>query len=138
MFKYLLNLYLSYCMSFTVLQSYTWNKIFLRNLGIKSSILPSYFFTACNIKSFWLCMTTEQLVTKIIKSLHSSLKETFKFYASKDHNVLGASKCEAKIPVTWMKTKNGSFTQQIDCLLCWIGLIMNPQYAYSTVLTFIL
>lgn len=41
-------------------------------------------------------MTTEKLVRKIIKSLNSSLKGTFKLYASKDHNVLDALKREAK------------------------------------------
>lgn len=132
MFKYLLNLYLSYCMSFTALQSYAWNKIFLRNLGIKSSILPSYFFTARNIKSFWLCTTTEQLVTKIIKSLHSSLKETFKFYASKDHNVLGASKCEAKIPVTWMKTNKERILHTAN----WLSTLLDRTYNESTICLF--
>lgn len=140
MFKYLLSLYLNYCLSFTVLKSYASNKIFLRRLGkkIKHSSLI-FFFTACNIKSFWLCMTTELLVRKISKSLNSSLKETFKLYASKYHSVLDTSKHEAKISVTWMKAKKtGPFTQQIDYVLHWIGLILNVQYAYSTVLTFIL
>lgn len=132
MFKYLLSLYLSYCKSFTVLQSYAWNNTFLRNLGIKSSILPSYFFTACNIKSFWLCMTTEKLVTKIIKSLNSSLKETFKFYASKDHNVLGASKCEAKIPVTWMMTNKEWIVRTAN----WLSTLLDRTYNECTICLF--
>lgn len=81
----------------------------------------------------------EQLVRKIIKSLNSSLKGTFKLYASNDHNVLDASEHEAKVSVTWMKAKNtGPFTQQTDCLFYWIRLIMNIQNTYSIVLTFIL
>lgn len=136
MFKYLLSLYLSYCMSFKCLRAMHQIKYSSEAWGKNQAFFPHIFFTACSIKSFWLCMTTEQLVRKIIKSLNSSLKETFQHYASKDHNVLDTSKHESEIPVTWMKAKTGPFTLQIDYLLYWIGLIMNAQYAYSIVLTF--
>lgn len=139
MFKYLLSLYLNYCVSFTVPKSYAWNKTILRSLGKKkSSILPSYFFTACNIKSFWLCMTTEKLVRKIIKSLNSSLKGTFKLYASKDHNVLDALKREAKNSFNLNEGKKDWTLHTANWLSTLLCIIMNAQYTYSIVLTFIL
>jgi len=45
-------------------------------------------------------MTTEQLWGEKSKSLNIFPKETFKLYPSKDHNVLGVSKSEAKLPGT--------------------------------------